>query len=413
MANFFFETATVRQISARKRFPTAFENDLSALQKIIVTDYREWHSMQRAQLERSGGRNHSIRILVYRGSEGKSGLGDRLRGVLYSYLCAVATERLLLIKWDNPFPLDRVLENAPGSNFTYDSQLVPIDFGKNESDVLRVTSSNLRQLDRIAGDVPIIDMVSESWAHWTDFLRIRWRYPDTKLAKKLEAIVPFHEEPTANDVFPLVLQGLFRTSDELREMMSVPRRRQNRFTTGRLKNEASLDRVETDVPYISIHSRLGKGVDEGGDRFDLEQYNLTVTKVAKCMAHKAMQIAEWRGIRRRPRFFLSTDTPEFRVLFEREVLKLDSESLVMYAQWDVTHVNGLKNGTNEEFQTLLETFMDVYLLSQGESLMYFKSGFADLAMWMGALDWNHKIELRDCEKLMKHMSNAEDELTSH
>lgn len=77
-----------------------------------MKDYLDWHVKERARYEKaSPSKRKSFRFLVMICLQGQTcgGTADRLRSLLLWVLTAARSNRLLLIKWENPCPLEKFL----------------------------------------------------------------------------------------------------------------------------------------------------------------------------------------------------------------------------------------------------------------------------------------------------------------
>eukprot|EP00171_Calliarthron_tuberculosum_P016987 IDg16987t1 len=133
--------------------------------------------------------------------------------------------------------------------------------------------------------------------------------------------------------------------------------------------------------YVSIHARLGHGIGEYTDRFD-KGYSTHFT--AKCMAAMALSIAREQGINP-PRFYLASDTGKFRRELNRALIMRDPTSVLVYGTWGVKHIRHIDQTARGDFNIYLCTFVDLFMLSRGEAVLDMKSGFANLAIWMGSI----------------------------
>ncbi|PXF45101.1 hypothetical protein BWQ96_05140 [Gracilariopsis chorda] len=71
--------------------------------------------------------------------------------------------------------------------------------------------------------------------------------------------------------------------------------------------------------------------------------------------------------------FLSTDTVHLRPVFEYEIQNIEPTADVMYTGWEPLHASQIRLSPLKNY---LNMFVDLFLLSKGESMLYIKSGFS-------------------------------------
>lgn len=210
------------------------------------------------------------------------------------------------------------------------------------------------------------------------------------------------------DVFPLIMQALFTPSGALRDRMRLVMRGGGGIRAlggGEEEMEGGVGEglVDVNKPYVAIHARLGYGVGEirtAGRRFRLENYGVDMTAMGECFAQKAWEMARRNGVS--DRFYLATDTIEFRDVLYAGLRRRMERAVLMFGEWDVKHVRDLKGGDEDDLDRYVNTFVEVLLLAGGLGIIHLRSGFADLAIWMGAFKGGGggRIEYEDCRRFV-------------
>lgn len=363
---FKFESSTPESMSQWQDKPILRQKTIDSLKKlesVYITDYVKWHRSVIDKVKSGRISGESVRTLVYRGKEG---MGDRMRGAIHAFLCAMLTERLLLIDWVQPYPLNVAVELGVGTNFTQD----PYYFG---------TGTGLDYEIAPFGKHPTIKdlrALLDKQANWVAMTKetrpcmkfllvdVPFHYPKLKAVKRLGKL-PRHPWPT--EFFPLVFRALFKATPALRDGV------EEFITSG---NDISR-------PFIGIHVRLGGDTKESkSKRF---RTKLTLHESAMCAAVTALEMAKARGISP-PRFFLACDTVAFRTALRAAVRRNDPTAIMMFGDWKVKHVRHLDATNEDDYDAFLSTFVDLLVLSHADSLLHMRSGFANLARWMGGIE---------------------------
>lgn len=117
---FSFENNTALNILPGQKFlKPGLRQLMKKLNKLLVEDYNKWHNRTLEKLNKGEFDARSLRLLVH---WSERGIGDRFRGMVSAYLMAVMTNRLFLIKWEEPLPLTNIFKLGVHSNFAYDSK---------------------------------------------------------------------------------------------------------------------------------------------------------------------------------------------------------------------------------------------------------------------------------------------------
>ncbi|KAI0565277.1 hypothetical protein FGB62_20g010 [Gracilaria domingensis] len=300
------------------------EKALKGLNQVMIDRYLTWHHSVVSKVRSGELDGSSVRTLVFIGNEGRHGLGDRLRGLLFAYMASVFSQRLLLIKWEDPFPLSTVLVNSDRSNFTFDESLFPLRWKPDgEADATLVQRALLADMQLFIGNEARLSLECEPRPKLDEVFETVKKFPNLTTSVELKKVVSLKRRPTSEQFFPLIFKALVRPSTELRKMMTETIDKHNMYAPSRLWKEGPLRRIDTSDPFISVHARLGYGVGEYIKRFKAQMYGHTMDSLAYCMAEKAMRLAEQEGITNPPRFYVATDTAEIRLKLKRALTRMD------------------------------------------------------------------------------------------
>lgn len=393
---FRFESASHQILSDPN---TTVSHSLRSFHQLVVKDYLQWHARKRAAYQaairrasspRSTNAPRPPRMLVLRSDLSLThGLGDRFRAIITAYLLAVLSNRLLLIDWRKPIPLSTAFASPPGVNFTYDDFLAP----SHPYDDSAIIQGNYYHIsDSVHVNVTTLFLDSVPRPNIT-----RWFVPppSRKSANKLlQRLSLLHPLPPCRAI-PILFRALFTPTPALRIALN------RRLHTPPI---ATLDAEY--MPYVAIHARLGYGLGEikkDASRFDLARSGTTLHGMAKCFANSAMQLSNeihkgYKSKRHwyRPHFFLATDTPSFRPLVAQELGNKMPSSVLTYVDADVKHVRELQVSAHDDIGMFMDMFVDVFLLSWSNALLNLRSGFSDLAVWMGGVCNQRVVTYKEC-----------------
>lgn len=386
-ANFFFEKATSQSVVEGYAKAGILRREIANLELVLVSDYVKWHSNKVSGIKRGNESLSKVQTMIFFGNGRHHGLGDRFRGIMFAYLLCVFTERVLLIQWDEPYPLSRIFVNGIGTNFTYDPMyFTPSQLSNGSEDAIHVGDvKSMHDLPKVLSSAQTVWFECEPRVNWREVFEVLEEFPALPISRKLSKFLPFEVRPQATSVLPLILRALFRPSPEFKKLMSARMLYEHRFSLSRIWARSPLRKIRVTHPYVSVHARLGHGVGEHTKRFDLESVRLTLESLADCMANQALELARKVELADPPRFYLATDTVEFRGLFEKAVARLDKRVTVMYGLWNVRHVKDIHQRRAGDLSMYMYTMLDVYLLSKGKAAVCGRSGFCTLATWMGGI----------------------------
>lgn len=378
---------------------------LNALVDILVTRYARWHGRNR--------HNVNAPRLIWVGGGNTYGFGDRFRGLIHAYLCAVLTGRVLVIKWDTPFPLSLIFQAADidaffnpkfdGPDFIVCSYAEPTRDNrcvkKRDLSVLDAALPfaglpncycSLRDMGMLWSDLRVVVVRSEAAPSVIRLFKACLNAPK-QLPKISAPILPLAEAwknnlmpPLATSdetaLFPHIFRALFRPAQPLTHLLNA----QSNVVRAFIPNHLGGPRVTH--KHISVQVRLGIGLNETSKyKHRFASHNATLHQIAVCIARLAANEAERLDLPEPQRFFLATDTQDFVRPFEQELGKVSHNPVVVQAvpEEHKVHSNTMRTTSQKDKIRFLLTAADLFFLSAGESLVSLPSGFATLAGWFG------------------------------
>lgn len=345
--------ALVRTLSGSDRVHT--DGSLRVLKKVMIYDYQSWHRRHRAC--------KGTRRLVFKLRGAQPGLGDRFTALLAGYIHAVASSRLYLVDWMEPFPLRDALAprninvfwQAKDQQHHTDNQ--SIDACDGGYCTRRVMKSKAHTLYYNVGHP----------YHVVDVLNALRAYGNKKMRRRLASV---KKETLRGDatLFAAVFNTLFRPTQT--------------FATFMMQRAGPL---VTRGDYIATHARLGSGVSEGGPRFDRIDH--------ECVARTLLRAArKWQGQVCARDIFLATDTPTFRDIFHR-LAESERVGDVLYGDWDTKHLSHMTRKDESDRELFYLSLLELVLIGRGKAIIGMGSRFADVGGFFGGRDANIVIGL--------------------
>lgn len=314
--------------------------------------------------------------LVYRLCRRQPGLGDRFTGFFHAYVSAVLSERIFLIDWRYPFNIGDLLLSNSGARFYYDELDERAEKKRNTLHcLLDCVPGNLSQY----GDSFTVVQNRSQPILVRDIVRIARQHSKFAFAAKLLREFgenSFDDEgmPLETEVFGEMFRAVFRPSP-----------RMNRFMA-----EHAGDLVRR--RFVAIHVRLGSGVREGGPRFESK---LSWEELAACVGKRALAMSKRLG--GDGTFFLATDSPGFRYVFQRAVGKLGGkEGNVLFGTWGTKHVGRMSAGDEKDLTLFKIAVMECLLLGRGIGMVSTKSRFASMGAFLGGVKEREVVQPNDC-----------------
>lgn len=344
------------------RRPEASEQNYSEPVDFWITSYLEWHDSQRY--------NRSARRLIFR--ENGDGFGDRVKALVAAYGYAVLTKRLLIIRWNSPYPLANILSNRSRERFIFrndiDSDGLAAGYGRDYKfryfrdmpiSVVKLLADDVHTVTlKIGPPTQTPDMLSQE-------LRGR-RFSQQSIPKYTPAL------------WKLAVRHLLERSLEIQEEVSEFRRQHAICGYGE-------ECLNNQTRYIAIHARIGHGVGEGSWRFD--RFRGRERDVATCFAKAVQKYSSSIDVP----VFVATDTPIFKNVFIEVMSKVMPQSRVLHLSNKPVHFRKIKREGIFRNQ-----FVEMALLGDSVRTIALRSGYSKTAFWMGQGEYYTQLRTEDC-----------------
>lgn len=338
-------------------------HSIQTFSEIVLTDYHEKHS------RKPGNEKFFVARLDRSPTHG---LGDRVRAVITGFFLSVISNRKFLIQWTTPIPLSTIFTSShPSLNFTYDPLI-----HKDDDDDVVVNGQFYWRMDSYENiSVVYLDSVPEP--------NVTVWFQPSSATKNNDILLRLSKLSTALPTcitMPIILKSILKPTPQLRK-----------WIYSRTSKMSLLNRS-----YISVHARLGYGLNEDekdSSRFDLNRRGTSLKGMAKCLAYYTISKSAHMEY-----IYLATDTSSFTPLFIEQVKRFAPKKKVVFLNSNVKHIRDLGRGTEEDKSLLFDTFTDLFLLAGGNAIVNLRSGFSDLAAWMGAICNQTVITHEDCAR---------------
>lgn len=331
---------------------------LFAMHTVLISDYMRMHNSSR----------HTAPRLVYRLALLQPGLGDRLTGLLYSYILAALSGRVLLLDWQRPFDLSDLLLSSSGTDIYYRSSDAALERERSVRHCLR--KCPFGDLRPFAGKEFTVVFNHSLPLKAADVVRFARRHAFLPAARALvvrggleNGTLSADRIPEEAIVFGRFFKAMLRPSPKMEQFMET--------YAGPLMRKR----------YVSIHARLGTGVREGGPRFE---DSVGWERVASCLSRKARKMARRLGVD--GTLFLATDTPAFRETFRRAVVKDGGTAeQVLFGTWGTKHFGWMHGESEDDLQLFKFSIMELLLLGKGEGMVSTVSRYSTIGSFVGGI----------------------------
>lgn len=347
---------------------------------LFIADYLRFHAAHR--------RNGS-RVLIFRPA--RAGMGDTFGRLCYAYWVAVVSRRVLLVDWHEPFTIEGLVESVDTRTdmFFRDG----VDAPENVPSAHIVTGEN-------GIHNKLIGLLEST---------------TTTVVMSTKTLPPV-------SVLETLAQRRFRATRSVRTivnfMSSIEFRRAILYHVLHLSAAIRRDHVHfasrRDLaangqgrPYIAVHARIGKGVNERSGRF-VRTSGDEGAAAARCLAARAVALSVLLagGSELLP-VFLATDTPAFRMVFSEAVRAASGgRTQVVSGDWAVMHSTKLAQRRqldaakaektaqkvqkvqkaqtgDEDWAVVWGGYMDLVMLGHAEHIVALYSSFPRLALALG------------------------------
>lgn len=368
-----------------------FERELF---KVFIHDYLNYHEQ---------ARKNGSRRLVFQPR--LTGMGDTYTTLIFAYWAAVVSNRVFLVDWQEPFPLEDLLQNArTTADVFYRPESDDQPPFSNNAYTLKGTEDSHKQF----GNVLLSNTAAVIY-------RPQHRPPQNMIYEFVKRsslkdlpISSYMRLAASQNFHRAVMHHVFRVSDEIRKDQQhyTKKFRLFRGFTPAHTNVSKKTYKSNERPYIAVHARIGTGVGEFQGRFQDVQSNMVVP--ARCLASRAIRLSHMAGYPPLP-IFLATDTIEFRALFQQMVKDISSHNrvAVLMGDWDVVHSSRFAwhnqhvfNATEEKrtrsWKKIWGSYMDLVMIGHAEHVVALYSAFPRFAFSLGSAETMTELRNHIC-----------------
>lgn len=394
---------TLAQFPHLRRNTTETATVFRHLVSVLITRYMRFH--------RSNRFDPSARKLIWTGKGNHFGFGDRFRGILHAYLSAVVSDRVLLIAWDEPFPLSTVFASTFGVSIFYDARLDPGRFPvAPKTDVLGAAKNpppyagggvhsngtadlpwcdcSLKKLGILLSPHKTVVVRAEAPPSLRFLFLAMREHAHLPTALALKPVMDRWREASGADgdeaIYALIFRALFRPAPPLLALLASQSSDLRRLVPARSRPPNGGTRREGG--YVAVHARVGVGFGEAAAypwRFDLAARGASVELVARCLAVVAASEADDADLPEPQVFYVASDTPALSAGFRAEVRRQSRDAVVLELAGEKVHSNRMDGRSGKDKEKFILTAADLLFLSAGTRLVSLRSGFANLAKWFG------------------------------
>lgn len=367
-----------------------FERELF---KVFIQDYLDYHEQ---------ARNNGSRRLIFRPK--LTGMGDTYSTLIFAYWAAVVSKRVFLVDWQQPFPLEDLLQN---------SRMTTDVFYRSKSDDQPPFSNNVYTLvgteesHKQFGNVLLSNTAAVIY-------RPRHRPPQAIIQEFVKRstmkdmpVSTYMRLAASQNFHRAIMHHVFRVSDNIRK--------NQRHYTEQFRLFRGFTQQDIDVskhtykwkerPYIAVHARIGTGVGELHGRFQDVQKDMVVP--ARCLASRAIRLSYMAGYPPLP-IFLATDTVQFRSLFRKVVKGISYNRVTVFVgDWDVVHSSRFAwnnqhmfNETEEKqtrsWKKVWGSYMDLVMIGHAEHIVSLYSEFPRFAFALGSAETHTELRNHIC-----------------
>lgn len=278
--------------------PTIRQAKFANLTEALVFRYMRFYKQNRF--------NPEARKLIYTSEGNSSGFGDRFRGILYTYQLALLSQLVLLISWQEPFPIDLLFKSAPKVSVFYDPRIDPGPLpvsswirGRRRTypiptvaKPLPFCACNLEEPGILLSREKVVvvrTQVKPSLCKLREALRTHAHLPAAR-----EQTPALKDKSMSSSswlrgaIFSLIFRELLQPAPPLIARLASMREELRAIVPSRLR----VDHKGHSRGYIAVHARIGYGVGEGKiGRFNLAKKGANITLIASCLAKSAAEEA--------------------------------------------------------------------------------------------------------------------------
>ena len=350
--------------------PVSSRSDSAAV-KFWISRYLTWHDANR--------HNPNARRLVFK--QNGAGIGDRVKALIAVYGYAVLTRRLLVIKWNEPYPLADVVDKKSRDRFVFREDLDSFGLSaKHGLDYKFRYFVNMPDslINLLAGDVHTVTLKTGPPKQTPDILRQVLRGNRFKN----ESIPSF-----SPDIWKLAAREILGRSENIQNQVAQIR---NGFGICGNGEQCSSPRQH----YLSVHARIGFGVGESHWRF--QRFKSHYRDIAVCLARAVREHAPHENVA----VFVASDTLRWIPVFI-DVMRREMPSVrVVHLTGVPTHIVNIKK-SDQGRAIYRSLFVEMGILGDAIHTISLRSGFSMAAFWMGAGARYSQLDTLKCIKERK------------
>lgn len=282
----------------------------------------------------------------------RAGIGDRVRGMMFLLRVAIASRRVLLLKWSHPIPLEHFFKpSLIDWRADVKGMVLP--------PAVRWFSTEERKgqtVVKLPNGTGALDLAKQSFdSGWHDV-------QVATIQTNMPAYFPVHV-PSLNDRSPMFMHCLFKFL----------------FSFSEEAEEAGKQFIQQRYgasPYPAAHLRLGQSIDEG-PRVDIHDRGFDEAKAVSCAASCSANLSyACSGV------VPNKKTP-LLVVTDRQALREDIQAgkYPLFASLPFKRTFHLDLSTSRNITEHLTTAVELYALAHASSLIVSHSGFSNVALW--------------------------------
>ncbi|CAG0895252.1 unnamed protein product, partial [Cyprideis torosa] len=317
----------------------------------FIRDYMAFH---KASCNKPVAENKYMIFTEKHNLEG-GGIGDRLRGLVFTFFWAIATNRTFLIYWDNPFNLTEVFQPATDLDWNCNAEEA---FNRSTFFYMNGFKKNSKYTKKWSSD-----------ENWPAFTAVQTNYYAMYVPKKYPQPMKelFQREKASLhslSLFEIAFNALLKPSKALTHRL--------------MEIRSAIGLKDPQQPYITMHFRMGKA---GNVSWNDPARNSPedIPKILKCGRKLQRDYSEKFGIAQEqlPLVFLtdSQATKQFVAAQNPDIRTVDSE---------IIHIDRYVN--NREAapkQGYIDAWAEFLLIRESRCIVKSVSGFSIVASMMG------------------------------
>jgi len=335
-----------------------------------ILEHLAWHDKHRA--------NTKTRRVIFQTIG--AGLGDHIKALVWAYGYAVLTRRLLVIDWQNPYPIESVISPLAVSRFIYRPQLDSV--GKWERHGCEYNFKYGRGIPEY-----MLKLLARQDVH-TVLLKIGPAQPPDSVRDVLlgsprrfgaRRVIPRFSWAARRTATRLLLEP----SAEIRGRLAAFKRTHGICAY----NEANC----AGVGYYAVHARLGIGTGET----HFARFSGMADRVSS-IAHCFVDELEKRGVPEKATVLVASDTAAWRTSFRAAMRERMPDSRVIYYGSTPKHFRDIDKGSSAGRNSFLDQHTEMILIGNAIRTVAFRSGFPEVGFWRGYGRHYNVVDRKEC-----------------